>query len=228
MSGIDLDFDFDDAPDPLAGLTAGTERLSVTTVAGFELPVLEAAEKLFYETVQGKYRTEYVMTDPSDIADLDAVLTYELMVYRLSMQLGRGYDASQMPLSPRDMAQLQRTLREASEHLAKLKDSLGVSKSARDKAAGEDTASYIRNLLVRAKEFGIHRDEESVEAIVLMHEVGSVAGTYMRSNEFERTKTDYKTAEDVVAWINDTVYPRFKELDEKFRDQQQRLWIGSL
>lgn len=229
MSDFDLDLDFDDAaPDPLAEVDQGAPSLTVMTVAGFELPVLEPAEKHFYETVRDKYTSEYVMTDPSDIADLDAVLTYELMVYRLSTQLGRGYDTNRFPLSPKDMAQLQRTLREASEHLAKLKDSLGVSKSARDRAAGEDTASYLRNLLARAQEFGIHRQEQAMEAIALMHEVGSVAGTFLRSNELERSKTNYRTAEDVISWINDTVYPRFNQIDEEFRENQQRLWIGEL
>jgi hypothetical protein len=221
--------DFDDAaPDPLAEVEQGAPPLTVMTVAGFELPVLEPAEKRFYETMRDKYTTEYVMTDPSDIADLDAVLTYELMVYRLSTQLGRGYDANRFPLSPKDMAQLQRTLKEASEHLAKLKDSLGVSKSARDRAAGEDSASYIRNLLVRAKEFGIHRNNQTLESIALAHEIGSVVSTYLRSNELERSKTNFRTAEDILTWINSEVYPRFTQLDEDFRANQQSQWIGTL
>lgn len=204
------------------------ELLTVTSVAGFELPVLEEAEKTFYERMRDQYVTEYVMTDPSDIADLDNILTYELMCFRLTTQLGRGYGSHRIPFSPRDISSLQKTLKEASEHLAKLKDALGVSKSAREKAAGEDVASYVRNLLARAEEFGIHRDEQRMEAIALMYEVGSVVGTYLRCNELERGKTDYKTAEDVLAWINGTVVPRFQQLDEDFRANQQSSWIGEL
>lgn len=225
MSGDDYELHFDDE---LTHVENGAAPLTVTTVAGFDLPVLEPAEKTFYETIRDKYVTEYVMTDPSDIADLDAILTYELMVYRLSMQLGRGYDANRIPFAPRDISQLQKTLKEASEHLSKLKDGLGVSKSARDKAAGEDVASYIRNLLLRAQEFGVHRNEQTMEAIALMHEVGSVASTYLRSNELERSKTDFKTAEDVVAWIAATVYPRFQQIDADFRANHQKNWIGEL
>jgi hypothetical protein len=225
VSGDEFELHFDDE---LAHVENGAQPLTVTTVAGFELPVLEPAEKTFYESIRDKYVGEYVMTDPSDIADLDAILTYELMVYRLSMQLGRGYDANRIPFAPRDISQLQKTLKEASEHLSKLKDALGVSKSARDKAAGEDVASYIRNLLTRAKEFGIHRNEQAMEAIVLAHEIGSVCGTYLRSNELERSKTDFRTADDVVAWIADTAYPRFQKVDEDFRANQQRMWIGEL
>lgn len=225
MSGDD---EFELHFDELADVENGAQPLTVTTVAGFELPVLEPAEKTFYETVRDKYVTEYVMTDPSDIADLDAILTYELMVYRLSIQLGRGYDANRIPFAPRDISQLQKTLKEASEHLSKLKDGLGVSKTAREKAAGEDVASYIRNLLNRAQEFGVHRNEQTMEAIALMHEVGSVVSTYLRSNELERSKTDYRTAEDILSWINGTVYPRFTQIDEDFRANQQRNWIGEL
>jgi hypothetical protein len=67
-----------------------------------------------------------------------------------------------------------------------------------------------------------------MEAIVLMHEVGSVAGTYLRSSELERSKTEFKTAEDVVAWIVSEIYPRFEQLDVDFRENQQRMWIGQL
>lgn len=230
--GLDFELDFGDGAsgsgDALAHVESGAPPLTVTTVAGFEMPVLEQAEKTFYEAVQSKYVTEYVMVDPSDISDLDAILTYELMVYRLSMQLGRGYDAHGIPFGPRDISALQKTLKEASEHLAKLKDSLGVSKSAREKAAGEDVASYIRNLLARAEEFGVHRNEQTMEAIALMHEVGSVVGTFLRSNELERSKTDYRTEADILAWINDTVYPRFQQIDEDFRANHQKNWIGEL
>lgn len=227
--GIDFDPD-----DPLGNLDdempEGTKgsSLHVETLAGFVMPVLNAHERDFYNTTKDRYSTLYAFEDPSDMADLDRILTMELMVYRYSRMLGQGVDALGITLQARDMTALQKAMGDTANNLSRAKDALGLSRTARESDAADDVATYIRNLLQRAKAFGIFRNEQVNKGIALTQEVISVAQTWLRSNDFERSKFGYRTAEDVLQWIATQVAEEMDEIDERFRETEQKNWVGEI
>jgi hypothetical protein len=202
--------------------------LSVETLGGVIMAVQNRQEKAFYENIAKRYRAQYTMEDPSDIADMDRILTMELLVYRYSQMLGRGEDSSGLSMGPRDTATIQKALTDTSVQLGKVKDAMGLSRSARDAAAADDVASYLTQLLQRAKAFGIHRNDQANMGIALTKEVISVAGTWLRSNDMERSKTKFRTAEDVLQWIVDEVKPQMDQVDKDFRSSKQINWVGQI
>jgi hypothetical protein len=230
MAELDLDIDFGD-DDPLDGLGASgksSSSLSVTTVSGHDMPVQEANERSFYEGLRDRYIEAYIFTDPSDIADLDRILSMELTCYRLQRQLGQGHDQHGIPLGTRDISALNRTLRDSAALLGKAKDDLGMSKVAREGGDAEDPAVYLADLRRRALAFGLHRNKQVNQAIAELKEIFSVVGTYNRSNEAERAQTRYRTPEDILEWITGEVRERFEEMDRHFRENEQQIWIGKI
>lgn len=208
---------------------SGVESFEVETPSGATLRVTDAREKEYYERLRDKIMGSYDFTDPNDYVDLDHILGLELSVWRIQGQLNLSLDAHSRPLSSMDITRLSKTLTDNKAALAKAKDALGLSKVARDKANdGESVASYLENLRKRAHEFGIHRNNQVHKALGLMNEIGSVAGTWLRSNDFERAKLGYPAAEDVLRWIAQEAYPEYQKIDEEFRANGQRYWIGDV
>lgn len=225
---MDDDLFFED--DPLGQVDAGSvdESRQVTTVAGHRMPVLDESEKEFYEQLRDGYTASYQFTDPGDVSDLDRILTLELTTFRLNKQLGQGHDHHGLPLGTKDIASINRTLKDIALTLSKAKDNLGLSKLAREAGAEEDPATYLQDLRRRALEMGVHRNKQVTLAIAELMELISIAQTYLRSNDFERSNTDYRTAEDIVRHIAVEVAQKMEELDAHFREHGQKIWVGKV
>lgn len=204
------------------------DEIWVTTFSGYQLPVQNVNEQQFYERLRDQYKASFSFTDPSDILDVDQVLIMELSVVRLSTMLARNRDANGDPMTPAVSNQVTRQLRDTRTALAKMKTDLGISRASRAEGE-EDPAEYLQTLVRSAREFGMHRLEQVNLAIALMYGIVDVAGTWKRSDEFERSKTPYRTAEDIVDWIlSADVHGKLVEHDKAFRENKQRLWIGKL
>ena len=225
----ELDLDFDEEDDALDNLNEPENQgRVVTTVAGHEMPVLDEGEKTFYDKLRDLYTTSYEFTDPSDISDLDRILTLELTSYRLSRQLGQGHDQHGIPLTTRDISSLNRSLKEISVLLGKSKDDLGLSKSSRDAGGEEDPGNYLMELRKRALAFGIHRNRQVNQAIAELQDLISICQTWLRSNDLERSHTDYRSAEDIVNYVAKDVAAKVEELDTHFRENGQSIWVGKI
>jgi hypothetical protein len=192
------------------------------------MPVQDDGEVAFYERLRDSYTTTYEFSDPSDVSDLDRVLTLELTSHRLSKQLGQGHDQHGIPLTTRDISALNRSLRDISTLLGKSKDDLGLSKSARDSAGEEDPGQYLIGLRQRALAFGIHRNQQVLQAIAELQDLISICQTWQRSNDLERAHSSYRTAEDVVSYVAGPVAEKVAELDAHFRKHGQSLWVGKI
>ena len=146
---------------------------------------------------------------------------------RLSQHLAQGKDYFGFDID--DDALLRRNIRELSEQITRLKSSMGLTKSARDDAANAgDFSTWLSNMKLRAKEFGIHRENQLTRALVLMNELSSVVGSYDRSDTEERQKLGFESDSEIVDWIRTVMLPEYREVDEHFRQNSQKYWVRSM
>lgn len=109
--------------------------------------------------------------------------------------------------------------------ISTIQNDLGLTKAQRDKDQHESIGSYINDLKVRAKAFGIMREKQLGKALEWTKELFSIAGAYRRANDAERKKLGFESAEDIVDWILEVFKPEFDEIDKYFRENDQKNWI---
>jgi len=195
-------------------------------VSGKPIEVQSKLEVEWFEETRNTYQLETKFTEATDLRDLDRLLVLELMVFRWTQWLAKGkqYDGDLT-----DDEQLRRNIKEYSDQINKIKESMGLNKKARDASAADGNfQQWIDDIKRRAKLFGVHRVRQSTEAIVLMKEIFAVTDTFYRADAEERQKFGYKTEADVVKWIQEQIRPRFNELDEYFLEHDQQYWAKDM
>lgn len=202
------------------------QLLTVTQPTGSDLKVQGKVEQQYYNRQKKLYLEQNKFEDVSDLADLDALLMHELLDFRYSTQLASGetYDGISLVYAAEEQLR-QNKLAEA-KVIGELKRQLGLTRASRDASSGS-TADYIKELLKRAKEFGVNRDNQIVKAITLAMELTSIVETYDRSNTVERQVVGIEDEKDIVDWVRKTFIPGFAAVDLAFRESQ-RLWRGTL
>lgn len=208
-------------------VVSGPVLKKVKQLNGQSLEVMGDAEAIFYKAQQKKYLDENKFTATSDLADLDRLLFFELLVFRWTQWLssGRDYDGF---IAPSQEESLRRNLKETAPLISAIKNDLGLTKAMRDKEQAESIGSYIVELKRRAKEHGIRREKELTTAICLVKELFSLVGTYDRSNQLERSKIGLESDADILDWIRTHMMPEFNAVDEYFRTNSQKFWVGRL
>lgn len=207
-------------------MTLISGSLEVMLVSGKPIEVQSRLEVEWFQETRNTYLLETKFTEATDLRDLDRLLVLELMVFRWTQWLAKGksYDGDFT-----DDEQLRRNIKEYSDQINKIKESMGLNKKARDASAADGNfQQWIDDIKRRAKLFGVHRVRQSTEAIVLMKEIFSVTDTFMRADAEERQKFGYKTEADIVNWIQDVLRPRFNELDDYFLEHDQQYWAKDM
>lgn len=204
-----------------------TEEIhEVQSVSGEPFRVLSAAEARWFNASRDSYLQQTKFTETTDLRDLDRLLVQELMVFRLSQYLSAGHDYDELGI---DETLLRRNVREYSEQITRLKESMGLTKRARDDAmAGGDLNAYITNLQQRAKIFGVHREKQLTRALILMNELSAIVGAFDRSDKEERHRLGFEDEKEILEWIRTRMLPEFKEIDEHFRKNEQRYWVREM
>lgn len=207
--------------------TDSTVKLvKVRQPTGADIEVQGAEEAKFYNAQKRKYLDENKFTAVTDLADLDKVLFFELLDFRWTLWLGRGKDYDGAWLSPGAEEQYRRNKNDGAKVTIALKEKLGLTKESRDSATGS-VPEYIYTLKKRAREFGVMRNEQIVQAIVLAKELKSIVLSFDRMNEAERRVVGIESEQDIVQWVRQEFIPRFESVDDRFREQQ-KLWVGTL
>lgn len=201
--------------------TRPPKPITVKTASNLELVVLTAGEKEFYERQSKTYLDEFGFTSPSDRADLDILLSQELMNYRWTQALITGKDHAGEPVPLVLADQYRRNQNEAARSISQMKTSMGMTRAARDADKGS-LQEYITGLLRSAKEFGTHREEQVILVLTLFNELSSIVGTFDRSNAVEKQKVGIETHEDIVEWVRSIAIPRYKKLDQDWVDSTQK------
>lgn len=198
----------------------------VELVSGEKLKLLSSDEQSWWNATRDKYLAETKFTETTDLRDVDRLLSLELMVYRWTVWMAQDVDYDGDVI---DAEKLQRNLKLYSDQITKVKDSMGLSKKARDeKERAGDFSTYLTNLKARAKEFGIHREKQLDKALQLMNELLAIVGAYDRSDDEERKKIGFETEADIVDWIRSTADPEYRAIDAHFRANQQKYWVREL
>lgn len=201
------------------------QLVAVVLASGQRLQVQGADEASFFNDTRDKYLAENRFTDVTDLQDLDQLLILELMVHRWSMWTasGRDYDGN---IIGEDA--YVKSLREYSQQIGNLKNRMALSRGEREKAEHESVGAYLVELQRRAKEFGIHRENQLGKALELAHQLGSILGAYDRADEEEREHMGLTKDNDILDWVREVFIPEFKGIDAHFRQTQQKFWAGTL
>ncbi len=199
----------------------------VTPLNGHRMSVLTQQEYEFYTAQQQGYLKENAFSATSDIADLDRLLGLELQLFRIERYLLSGADYENHPISNSHAIDLRRQQKYLTTMVGEIKVSLGLSKDAREKAQAESVGAYLVELRRRAKEMGVKREAELTQALTLSHQLISLVETLDRCNDTEKMKLAL-SAEEILQWIRDKYIPDFRAIDEYFRTNSQRYWVGTL
>lgn len=200
----------------------------VTTVLGHQLEVANDREAKWYEESRDTYMSQLKFTEQTDLADLDRVLTFELLIQRYRQWLASGFDYDGMSIADEESTH-RTTIRQFSSEVTRIKSSMSLDKSSRDAAKNLDSpAEWIARVLERAKMFGIHRETQVTKALALFNELAAIVGAFDRSDAEEREKLGFETEAEILDWVRKTAIPEFHAIDEAFREQGQRYWVRDM
>ncbi len=200
----------------------------VTQLNGHDLELPTQVEAEFYQRQKDRYTSENTFTAVSDLTDLDRLLMLELQMFRTGQYLSSMRDYDGHDLTQTSLIDLRRQTKVLAELISDVKRDLGLTRSAREKAEAESVGAYLVELRRRAHEQGVKREKELSAALVLIHELISLVGTYDRSNEIERRKIGFEGPEDFLEWVRVKLRPEFERIDQYFRANSQRYWVGTL
>jgi hypothetical protein len=121
--------------------------------------------------------------------------------------------------------ELQKSIGAYSKEIREIKRDLGMDKSSRDRDQGENLAAYLENLRLRAKEFGVARNEQAVSAINILMELRGFITLYRKSNDAERREFN-SNPEDILEWC-ESKFDEFDKIDAALRESQ-KYWIHDI
>lgn len=191
--------------------------------SGGTIYVLTDKEREWLESNIQRYFEDNHFKNVTDLLDIDKLVSFELLVFRWNLWLGRGEDYFGDDIVPKDLADTAKSL---SIEIRQLKHQLGLDKLTRDRLTGDDSVSARwANILERAKEFGYKRNEEAAKAIESMHRVAALITYYENLDEHERRQF-HMEIDDLIEVIKEEV-AEFRQIDDEFRANRQRYWIKS-
>lgn len=197
-----------------------TGTLYVRGLSGQELEVAHEDEKHWFEMNLQKYQSEYRFENVADLQDVDRLLGLELLSYRYTAWLMRGKDYDGLEFHEKDVRDHKQKI---DAEIRLLKKHMGMDRKGRVESEQESVAAYLQNLLRRANEFGVHRNNQIAKAIDILNDLKTMVGLYYRCDEEERSELGAEK-EDIWNWIVETALPEYDEIDDAFREEQ-RLWI---
>lgn len=212
----------------MAVTVTSAKTFPVQTITGYELELQNVKEQKYYQAAQRKYLSENKFTVESDKRALERLIFYELLIFRWQSQLGAGRTYEDAWLTPQEEDQLRKNVKETAPLISQIQNDLGLTKSQRERDQFESVGAYIQRLQLAAKQHGVRREKQLGRALELTNELFSLVGAYARSNENERRKLGFESAEDIVEWVLTYMKPRYDEVDQHFRKHQQRFWLREI
>lgn len=198
----------------------------VVAPTGAVFHVLNEEEAQYFDDVSARYLEDNHFSNITDLQDLDRIIHMELLCFRWNGWLSREMDYDGQAI---DQEKTQKSVNEFSKEIRLIKKQLGIDKSSREKDKGESIAKYIDDLRIRAKEFGVKRNEEAISAITLFKQLESLMVLNKNCTPEERRESrDIKAEmEDIFDWIATVAIPEMNDIDAKFRDNQ-KMWVRSM
>lgn len=213
----------DSADVPINDNPYGITLHPVETPSGATINLMALEEQEYYSRRRSQYLEHNHFTNVSDLQDVDRLLTLEVMVYRWSVWLTRGFDYTMARV---DEHALKTNIKEYSTEIRLLKQSLGLDKVNREKDKGESVSDYLENLRRRARQFGVHRNNQYEHAVTLMARLRTMVTTFDRCDSEEREELDL-SEDAIIEFIRNEVIKPWDEIDAEFR-KEQRIWVQEL
>jgi len=203
------------------GLTQITLKKVITPTGG-EIEVMGDAEERRYNESLAQYTQGVTFTERSDLEDLERILFMELMNYRWSRWLaaGREYDGTIV----NNEGELRRWINDYNTAITKIKESLKLDRKGREGDQAMTFDARWRRLAEHAQEMGIMREKQLGRALEIMQGLFGIVATFDRSDAEERGKIGFPDEASIVQYVRES-RPAFDEIDEYFREHQQRLWV---
>ena len=200
----------------------------VQTLTAQAINLQSRDEADFYREAQQRYTADNRFTIASDMRSLDRLIFYETLSFRWTTQLASGRDYDDTILTPQEEDTLRKNLRETAPLISSIQNDLGLTKAAREKENMDSPAAYINRLKLAAKEHGVRREKQLGKALELTKELFSLAGAYHRASESERRKLEIENADVIVEYILTVMKPQFDDIDDYFREHQQKFWLRNI
>lgn len=197
------------------------EGIPVRLYSGAMFYVLSQAEADYLDERIKLYSSQNHFTNISDIQDVDKMVIFELFIHRWSLWLSKGVDYWNEQVAQRELSE---RLTNASRELRQVKAALGIDKKTRDRTHGDDSVpAYLDALKMRAREFGVMRNQQFDHVITAFQRISAFIGVYDRSDDQEAKEFGF-TQEDLIQVIRDEV-KAFEAIDAEFRKTKQQLWV---
>lgn len=207
--------------------TRSNQTYPVTTISGQTLELQHKSEQKFYSDAQKKYLSENKFDVASDLRALDRLIFLETLMHRWTSWLASGQDYDGY-ISPQHEEQVRKNIKETGPLISTIQNDLGLTKSQREKDQFESVGAYIVKLQQAAKAHGIRREKQLTRSLDLINQLFSMAGAYRRSTETEKKKLGIENAEQIVEWVDVHMRAEYDEVDEYFRENDQKFWVGTL
>lgn len=190
--------------------------------SGAPLEVLNEAEAAYCQERCTAYTSQFRFENVSDLAILDQIIGFELIVHRLQKFVLRGTDFNGKKIDEKDLTDRAKSM---SIEIRQLKKHLGIDKLQRDRSRGEGSL-HLRweNLLQRAGTFGVMRDQQTAKAIELAFQAIALVDTHKNMNDDERTEFHMHTV-DIVDWLDGIFRDEFNAIDAAYREGHQKMWV---
>lgn len=221
VEGYDGSQEPDDSDDELP-LLASTKAVRLTSGADFE--VMHESEAKLVENLVQRYTTEYMFSSISDLQDVDRIIILEVMAHRYAGWQNKGHDYYGQEVDNKD---LDERILDASKEVRQIKKALGIDRLTRDKDKGDSVPEYLENLRVRARKFGIMREQQLDAALSKFQKLSGLVTLYWNCTDIER-KEEKCTAEDILIWLRDEAIPEYNAIDEYFQEHDQRMWVREI
>lgn len=203
----------------------GEQLVPVKLPSGGVFWVYGREVKYWNDRVQ-RYMQDNHFTNIADLQVLDRIIMLELFAWRWGIWVSQQHDYWHEPI---DEKEVQRQIKDASAELRALTSALGIDKVTRDKVRGEDsTAKFIENLKIRAREFGVMRENQLAKAIELFQELKAKVTLLDGTTDDERLELNREmpaSPEEILRWVREEAIPMFDAIDDHFKKNQQRFWI---
>lgn len=149
---------------------------TVSMVSGSLTQVQTDQEAAYSQESRDAYLTQTKFTENTDVKDSDRLLVLELMIVRWQQHLfaGMDYDGDMV-----NEKQLSADIKLYSDQINKIKESMGLSKKAREEAQADGNFSaWLTDLKTRAKLFGHHRENPLTKTLVVFKKLFTIVNTY--------------------------------------------------
>lgn len=201
------------------------KEIIVTGPGGGRFTVMTETERQQFEDLVATYTAHNQLVNISDQQDLERVIYLELLSLRYANWLSTETDYTGELI---DARQVSTMMKDFSGELRQLKKSIGIDKPSRQREQSESLSDYIENLKMRAKEFGIMREEQLTAALTLFNDLRAAITLHDNCHNEEERKEQNATIDDILRWLREEAFPEYDEIDKYFIDNSQRYWVKDL